>query len=280
MPNGDLTLFLGISLAKDGPYGPPSRLRWLRIGVVAILILLTLTSCTPRHGPTSGTKNALAASHALHIATLSCDGAEQNRATGFMISETELITVAHGLSSISELMVKTGQDIWAPAAVAHFDAERDLAVLKIKPGHMAPNSAPDAPIWASAEVGDTVWLQTPKARASQRNASSRTEAESIPTTIVRELTLIVAPVTPGSDTKVRRGGYEIELHIERGQSGSVLTNEKGEIVGMVFAASTKKPNSAWVTSANEIETMFNQYQNEPNPVTKCALPAGVSLALD
>lgn len=120
---------------------------------------------------------------------------------------------------------------------------------------------------------------TDTAPTSPDTATTSTDIpRTAPTTVA---TMASAESDEGvEDRRVQRGGYELGIDVEKGESGSVLLDDDGAIAAMIFARSTRNDQSSWSVNALEIETAYNQYLNTPNPIAMCNKLADAELELD
>jgi S1-C subfamily serine protease len=145
-------------------------------------------------------------------------------ATGFGVGRDRVMTVAHvvdGAVRVSGIR----------ATVLRVDRRSDLALLGV------PGAAGRAPRVAATDAGDQVRML--------RLRDGRSSPQS-----VRVRRAIVAQVRAlGAERSVTRPALELSAEVRAGDSGAPLMSRSGAIVGVVFAESSARANTAYAVDA-------------------------------
>jgi len=78
------------------------------------------------------------------------------------------------------------------------------------------------------------------------------------------------------ERKTARSGYEMSVAIRGGDSGAAIVDQDENLVGVVFARSTRR-EAAWVTSVTEILSVLDK---QGVPPWECENPSSVELILE
>lgn len=163
--------------------------------------------------------------------------AECNRViegTGFVISRGHVMTNAHVIAGVDEPTVTLGNREYDAVPVL-FDPDLDLAVMAVR-GLVAKPLKFDT----SAETGDsTVVLGFPEnGPFDARAARIRGEID------------LHGPDIRGKG-KVSRHVFSIRSLVRSGNSGGPLISTKGDVAGVIFAASLSDPETGYAVTAEE-----------------------------
>ncbi|MGF1597682.1 MAG: serine protease [Acidimicrobiales bacterium] len=166
----------------------------------------------------------------VRVQVTGCGGLRQQRATGVALGDGSLVaTVAHTFTEAEAVEVRHGERTLG-AQVVWLDADHDVALLGLTGGGVLPalplGDAPDG-----AEV--TVTTAAADAVAAK------------PATVLRHVDATL-------DGTGRRAALEIAAEIEAGDSGAPVTDDDGELIGIVFAASRDGDDRGWVVAAEEL----------------------------
>ena len=216
---------------------------WRILAVVCGLGLITASQTTQVAPVTAMAQRPVV------IATLPCQPSLQSTSSGFVIDDETVVTVAHAVRD------STGR--WFRPEILHMDVDRDLAVLRI-PGLRA---SPMATRVASA--GDAVEMV-------EGAASGTTEGA-----VLRRVRLTTESIGD-LERKTARSGYEMSVAIRGGDSGAAIVDQDENLVGVVFARSTRR-EAAWVTSVTEILSVLDK---QGVPPWECENPSSVELILE
>lgn len=210
--NGLPTVFGGLAPERIRPVDPPSAgvtgtRAVRRAGTSVVKIMGTADDCNRR-----------------------LDG------TGFVISDSHVLTNAHVVAGVERPDVQVGGDGRSyPARVVLFDPDRDLAVLY----------APDLPaeplvLDPSGDRGDQAVVA-----GFPGGGSYRLEPARIRDTVDAR----------GPDiyhrTQVTREVFSLYATVAPGNSGGPLLDLEGEVYGVIFAKSLDDPNTGYALTADE-----------------------------
>jgi S1-C subfamily serine protease len=163
--------------------------------------------------------------------------ARGEQAAGFVLSRGRVVTVAHLVEDDARLSVRADDEQTRRARVLRLDRRADLALLAV-PGLPAADRARIAAPDAASRAGSTLRLLLP-GHASARQARIR-----------RAIDARLRSATGGPAH--RRSGVELEAAVARGDSGAPLVTAGGEVAGVLFARSRKRPNTAYAVDATEL----------------------------
>jgi S1-C subfamily serine protease len=165
--------------------------------------------------------------------------------TAVLISDGLYLTSAHvvaGAGPDLQVRVPGGSDM--AAVVVGFDANRDLALMKVLGGTGVPLRL------GSAGVGDV---------GAVASVTSNLEVELIQYEVIRGITATGEDIY-GEDGAERRA-VEVAANVKPGVSGSALVNGDGEVVGLVFAESRTR-ESTYAVDASEIESFMTEVDSD------------------
>jgi S1-C subfamily serine protease len=201
---------------------------------------------------TAGIKAA--ASETLKIRGLGCGGIVYG--SGFPVGPGLVLTNAHVVAGTQGTTVVNPAGRGLPARVVLFDPERDVAILYVPRLALAPiNEAAAQPGTQGAAIGypggggENV---TPAVVNGQVQAEGRDiYGQNL---VVRHIWIVQADVVPGN-------------------SGGPLVDIDGNVVGVIFAASTSQQGTAYALTDAEVQPDIDQAQGrtEPVPVGPCAM---------
>lgn len=226
---------------------------WWRLAVAAVALgLAAVLGADPGPGVvTTGHQRPVT------IATMPCSPSLQTTSSGFVIDDGLVVTVAHAIFESREFAVQDWSGRWHRAIVQHMDLDRDLAVLVIDGLRAEPMTM------VEAKAGDAVHML-------DGAASGGVDGE-----ILRRVN-IRTEVIGNLDEQSRRSGYELSLEIVGGDSGAAIVDDDGDLVGVVFARSTRR-DASWATSASEVQDIRNRTDV---PQWQCETDSDARLVLD
>lgn len=217
------------------PTRRPSRFRF----VFALLLGATISSCLATPNPT----DAELISSTLRIDIGGCrTGAV--RATGVALPGGWIVTVAHSFDGIVDYSVE-GRD----AKLVYLDLETDLALL-----------------WGERPPGTSVVRLAREPGVKDVRVISFPTPDDPPVVAGVEVLRLVNVTLDGQG---RREALEILADINPGDSGSPLVDEKGRLIGIVFA-SARGVDSGWAVSVTEVIAALDVAERDP--VTPPACP--------
>ncbi len=155
--------------------------------------------------------------------------------SGFVYSADRLMTNAPVVAGVADPEVEIGDDT-VPAEVVYYDAELDVAVLALETADL-----PVLEFDTTAEAKDGVAVlgypqdgpydvQPGRIRAEQRLRSPNIYGEG---TVIREVFSLRALVRPGN-------------------SGGPIVSSRGDVVGVVFAASVTDKDTGYALTAEQV----------------------------
>ena len=156
--------------------------------------------------------------------------------TGFAYARERVMTNAHVVAGVREPVVERVDGEALPARVVLFDADRDVAVLAV-PG--LPGSPLD--FAGPAEAGDdAVVVGYPQDGPFRADAAR-----------VRQTQRARGPDIYGERTVVREI-YALRGRVRPGNSGGPLLDERGDVLGVIFAAAADDPQTGYALTAAEV----------------------------
>jgi S1-C subfamily serine protease len=159
-------------------------------------------------------------------------------ATGFAVGRDRVVTVAHLVDEAVKGGAVTVNGV--RARVLRLDRHSDLVLLAV-PGIGGRSSAITA-----ADAGDEVRVL--------RLREGRSTAQS-----VRVRRAIVAHVrTAGAARAVTRPALELAARVRAGDSGAPVVSRSGTLVGVLFAASTRRDRTAYAVSASAVTQLLGR----------------------
>lgn len=171
----------------------------------------------------------------------SCDSIVSG--SGFAVGPELIVTNAHVVAGVDELLVRVrpGQTS-SRATVVYFDPDKDVAVirtrgLQARPARLARSGLEvnQGAVVAGFPRGERFVAESARVRA-------RVDArgESI-----------------YGRSGVQRDVYVLRASVEQGNSGGPLTDELGDVQGMVFASGLEEQETAYALTADEIRAALD-----------------------
>lgn len=218
------------------------------LGAAFIAFALMLAAC--------GDANAeLPSSLAVHVEAAPC-GRESN-GSGFAVGDDLVLTNAHLVAgSIDDVGVRTGSGRLIPATVVGFDAVRDLALLR------AHGVVADPVRFAEVSEGSKVSI------VARPHDSNLQRLEAV---VVREFNATGDDIYGEGDA--RRRAVELKVDVPPGVSGAGVYSADGGLIGVIFAESIRKDDSAYAVAGVEVELFLEE--SDPSSVAdtlKCREP--------
>lgn len=155
--------------------------------------------------------------------------------SGFVARPEMVVTNAHVVAGEKAPRVEPYEGKSLPATVVLFDANRDLALLRV-PGLAA---AP-LPV-AKAKEGDTGVVYGHPGGGDLRPAPAR---------ISQELIAVGRDIYDRNDT--RRHIFVLASNLRPGDSGAAFVDKKGQVVGVAFAIAPDKPGVSYALTDKEL----------------------------
>ena len=170
-------------------------------------------------------------SRAVTVEVSGCGDAFDTSVAGVVVAPERVVTVAHGVSQADGVSV-----VWSEAKfvarVVGYDARSDLALVAVPGLSMTP--VPVAETRANAGVDVIGGLASGNVTAT-----------------VTDVATIRIEEVLGTE-RASREGLELEVQAAVGDSGAGVFDEKGRLVGVLFAVNDDGSNVGWATAATEI----------------------------
>lgn len=158
--------------------------------------------------------------------------------TGFLISNTRVMTNAHVVAGVDDPEVIIGGDA-IDGDVVYYDPDLDVAVVKI--------AYVDRPAMKFAEV-DAVQGDGAAVLGYPEDGPYDVQPARI-----RSEQKLRSPDIYG-DGRVVRDVYSIRGLVRQGNSGGPVVNSRGQVVGVIFAASVSDKNTGYALTADAVRT--------------------------
>jgi S1-C subfamily serine protease len=162
--------------------------------------------------------------------------------SGFTVGEDLVATNAHVVAGERKTAVVRPDGTRLPAAVAVFDPERDLALLRVPGLSQEPLRLDSAPAGSLGAVFG--------------HPEGREELEVSPAFIRQELVASVRSVDLEQPTQ--RNVYVLSANLEPGDSGGALVTPAGTVAGIAFAIASNFQGVAYALTADELRPMLEQ----------------------
>ena len=240
------------------PPGFLSRVEGIIAGVNFAPVFSGLEPLTPSPQPlptsvdTPGVRTAQ--SETLKIQGYGCGGIVFG--SGYPVGPGMVLTNAHVVAGTQGTTVRNPSGRSLSARVVLFDPERDVAILYVSRLALAPlpeaNAGPGTQGAAIGYPGGNAEQASP----AVVNGEVRAEGRDIygQRLVVRNIWTIQAQVVPGN-------------------SGGPLVDLNGNVIGVIFAASTSSPGTAYALTDNEVQPDIDQAQGLTSSVAvgPCAM---------
>jgi S1-C subfamily serine protease len=161
------------------------------------------------------------------------DGLVPEVATGVAAGDGRVVTVAHGLSGGHAVSVGG-----RPARVLRIDRRLDLALLAV-PGLRAP----DVRLGGGADRVNVAVLRNGR----PHRLGGR----------IRRHVVIGWRDQPGDPPRVRPG-LELAARVGPGDSGAPLLDGRGRLLGVLYARSSDREDTAWAVDASAVRTLLRR----------------------
>ena len=159
-------------------------------------------------------------------------------ATGFGVGRDRVMTVAHVLGGAVGAGGTPALAGGRPARVVRVDRRADLALLRV------PGIASVAPDESRVGAGDEVRV------LRLRRGSSDSLSGQVRRVIVAHVQAL------GAKGVVTRPALELEAHVAAGDSGAPVVSGSGAVVGVIFATSARRGNTAYAVDASAVRRIL------------------------
>jgi S1-C subfamily serine protease len=156
-------------------------------------------------------------------------------ATGFEHGDGRIVTVAHLLPARrARVLVRSGEGRAQRARVIAVDPRGDLAVLALGASAPGPSPLPGS--------------GSPRLLVRRDGRSAAIEAK------VRRRIDARIRARPGA-APVLRPALELEARVRQGDSGAPLVAADGSLLGVLFAQSSERSDTAYAVAAERLDTL-------------------------
>lgn len=155
--------------------------------------------------------------------------------TGFVIADDRLMTNAHVVAGVDDPEVEI-DDSSEPAEVVYYNPDLDVAVLDVETGNL-----PTLPFDTTAKPEDTVAILGYPQDGPYDVERGRIRSEQ----------QLRSPDIYGEGT-VLREVFSIRGRVRPGNSGGPIVSSKGDVVGVVFAASVTDDDTGYALTAEQV----------------------------
>lgn len=159
--------------------------------------------------------------------------------SGFALTENLVVTNAHVILGIDEIVVHTVDGRELAGTPVAFDPDDDLALLDVDSGGFTP-----LPLTDTAPPGSTGVLV---------GWESGPAADPTPYRVDRAVTVRIETV--GGTERVERPAWLVAAEIDVGDSGAALIDRTGEVIGVAFATSTLGEGVGYAVRSSAIEQL-------------------------
>lgn len=173
--------------------------------------------------------------------------------TGFLVDDV-VVTNAHVVAGASELAVVDEAGNESAAVVVAFDPAADLAALR--------TSGDDAALRTSGDDGESRAVTFAEADPGDRGFVAGQTFE-----VKRRVRAHISDIY--GDQQVVRLSLEIEADIARGDSGAPLVDAEGAVVGVIYASSRGKENTAYAIRSLEVQDFVASVSDAPPTGGRC-----------
>jgi len=156
-------------------------------------------------------------------------------ATGFLVPGHRVVTVAHVLDSGGAVSVRGRGAGRTSARVVRVDRRNDLALL-----------APAA--------GDVMPITTAPARRTRLLSASTGGLRVLTVQVRRRIEASVRD--PGGGSVYSRAALELSAEVEDGDSGAPLVGTDGRVLGVLFARSEQRPETAYAVDGAAVRRLL------------------------
>jgi len=160
----------------------------------------------------------------------------QLEGSGFVYADGRVMTDAHVVAGVSDPSVRLSDGTSYPARVVLYDPNRDVAVLDVP----ALRSRPLAFANPLSRGDSAIVLGYPEDGPFTAGAAR-----------IRDTQQATGP-NIYQNREVTRQIYAVEATVRPGNSGGPLLTPKGDVAGVVFAASTDSPSTGYALTAAEV----------------------------
>ena len=195
--------------------------------------------------------------NAVSASTVKIEGEACNRiqeGSGFAAAPDTVVTNAHVVAGVRRPRVlRNGTTRALAATVVVFDADRDLAVLRVPGLGQAP-------------------LPVANGRDGQLGAvfghpGGQDQLRIAPARITQRVQAVGRDLYDGHQT--RRDVFILASQLQAGDSGGALVNQGGAVIGVAFAIAPDRPGTAYALTSKELVAVLNVPRANPVDSGRC-----------
>lgn len=201
-------------------------------------------------GSVAPTVQQRVAASTLRIAGPDCNGVRVG--SGFAARPDLAVTAAHVVAGVTRPEVLRPDGRRLPATVVAFDADKDLAVLRVSGLGQSPLPLGRAVMGTEGAVFG--------------HPGGQPQVEVSPATIVASG---VARLPNLYGEPVSRRIIRLNSRLEPGDSGGPVVDGGGSVVGVAFAVSTLRPDVAYAVTTQELEPVLGSSSTSPVSTGPC-----------
>lgn len=173
--------------------------------------------------------------------------------SGFVVEPGLVVTNAHVVAGERRTSVISSRGDTFPATVVAFDAQRDLALLRV------PRLTADPLPLGEPHVGDD--------GAVFGHPGGQAELAITPAEIRQKITAVGMDLYGKSSTK--RSVLILAARLAQGDSGGALVNQKGQVIGVAFAIAPDRPGTSYALHVDELREVLARPHLEPVNTGPC-----------
>lgn len=176
-------------------------------------------------------------SRAVVVHASGCGDAFDTSAAGIVVAPERVVTVAHAVGQGDDVSVEWSEAVFA-ARVVGYDARTDLAAVEVPGLNMTPVLFNEARAAAAVDVIGGL------------------ASGDLAATVTDILTIRIQEVL-GTE-RVTREGLKLAVPAAVGDSGAGVFDDKGRLVGVLFAVNDDGSSIGWATAASEVEALMDR----------------------
>ncbi|MBT8207027.1 MAG: trypsin-like peptidase domain-containing protein [Acidimicrobiales bacterium] len=215
-----------------------SAARSLAILCAAIIGLAYFAASSPE---------TVAAERMATFETTACGDGSRTNGTGVVVRDGTILTAAHPVFRSGSITVRLPNGEPEPATIVALDLAADLALVEVE-------SASASPIeFAIARSGDEVVVAAASTGASRSRIS-------------RAIDVRIEEV--GGPRRISRIGYELDVNVALGDSGSGVYDTSGQLIGIVYGRNPDGELRSFVTGKGQLAE-FLERDVDTSEVFRC-----------
>jgi S1-C subfamily serine protease len=170
-----------------------------------------------------------------------CAGLSTDVGSGMTVQRSgQVVTTAHTVGGATSIIVIDPLGNEFLATITAFDKDADLALLDVPGLATPPLSIGEASV---DDVTAVVWSPDEGVRP-------------VPVSITKRLSITIEDIYV--EDEVHRSGLELAGDISVGDSGGAVVDDAGEVVGIIYARSRQRPQTAFATDHSELARLLGE----------------------